>query len=194
MGANFDPSYANTVMGYWEERYVWTHNPFARYTVFFGHYIDDVLIIWNRSVELFESFDTYCNDNTLDLSFTHVLDSTDLVFLDLVLYHEGRSICTKNYCKPTSGNSYLHYTSCHHPSWTKNIQSGQFKRLRRNCTNREEYELQSVSLQNPFLQKGYPVELIQMAHDKFLDSAPPPKIRKKTDTNTIMFVTEYNSK
>lgn len=77
MGANFAPSYANIVMGYWEERYIWTHNLYARYLVLLGRYINDILIIWNGSIELFESFLTNCNDNTLDL------------------------ICTKNDCKPT---------------------------------------------------------------------------------------------
>lgn len=66
---NFAPSYANIVMGYCEERYVWTHNPFARYIVFFGPYIDDVLVTWNGSVELFDSFVTYCNDNIFGSQF-----------------------------------------------------------------------------------------------------------------------------
>lgn len=181
-------------LSYWEERYVWTHNPYDIYIVFPGRYIDDILIIWNGSIELFESFFTHCNDNNLGLGFTHVLDPTNLVFLDLVLYHEGGSICTKNYCKPTSGNSYLHYTSFLHPSWIKNILSGQFQRLRRNCSNRGEYELQSVSLKNTFLQKGYPAELVQTAHDKFLEKLPAPKIHEISDADTIRFVTMYNSK
>lgn len=47
MGANLAPGYANLTMGYWDEGHIWAKNPFAEHIVFYGHYIDDNLLIWN---------------------------------------------------------------------------------------------------------------------------------------------------
>lgn len=46
MGANFAPGYANLTMGYLEEGYIWANNPFAKHIMFYGRYIDDVLLTW----------------------------------------------------------------------------------------------------------------------------------------------------
>lgn len=47
MGAHFAPSYANLTMGHWEHQYIWHNNPFSSHIVFYGRYIDDVIIIWD---------------------------------------------------------------------------------------------------------------------------------------------------
>lgn len=111
MGANFAPVYANLTMGYSEEMTIWADNPFSQYIFFYGRFIDDVLLIWSGGPNLSSAFVAYCNDNLLGLSFTHEIDQSELVFLDLVLSHDKDTIITSNH-KPTSGNSYLHYTSC----------------------------------------------------------------------------------
>lgn len=114
MGANFAPVYANLTMGYWEEGHVWANKPFAKHIVFYRRYIDDILLKWSGGLDVFTSFVAHCNANNLGLSFTHVLDPNELVFLDLVLFHDQQAILTRNHTKPTSGNSYFHFDSCHH--------------------------------------------------------------------------------
>lgn len=47
MGANFAPSYANLAMGYWEKNYIWYNNSFLANIVFFGRYIDNIIVIWD---------------------------------------------------------------------------------------------------------------------------------------------------
>lgn len=130
MGANFAPSYANLAMGYWEEHYISHNNPYSSYIVFFGRYIDDLIVIWDGPIDSITSFVDHCNHNPYGLSFTHVSDPNCLAFLDLELSHVDESIIAKNYIKPTAGNSFLHYKSCHYPKWTNNIPKGQFCRLR----------------------------------------------------------------
>lgn len=62
---------------------------------------------------MFSSFVDHCNSNKLRLFLTHVFDSDKLIFLDLVLSHDQNVITTSNHIKPTGGNSYLHFESCH---------------------------------------------------------------------------------
>lgn len=56
MGLNFAPCYTNIAVGYWEDFSIWNNNPFARKIVCYGRYIDDVLIIWNGTIEQFSLF------------------------------------------------------------------------------------------------------------------------------------------
>lgn len=116
MGANFAPVYAKLTMGHWEEDNIWANNPFAKFIVYFGRYIDDIVLIWSGGPEKFSSFVAYCNSNTFGLTFTHVLNSQQLVFFDRVPIHDEDRIVTRNHIKPTSGNSYLHFDSGHHPT------------------------------------------------------------------------------
>lgn len=115
MGANFAPSYANLAIGYWENNYIWRHNPFSANIIFFGRYIDNKIGIWDGTTDLITSFVDHCNHNPYGLSFTHVSDSISLAFLDLELGHVGDTIIAKNYTKPMAGNSFLHHKNCHYP-------------------------------------------------------------------------------
>lgn len=172
-------------------------NPFSQYIIFFGHYIDDVLLIWTGGPDLFSTFVAYCNDNSLGLSFTHEINQNELVFLDLVLSHDEQTIITSNHNEPTSGKSYLHFNSCYHPTWKDNIPKGQFHGLRRNCTKTEDYMAQGRHMQRKFEEKGYPRALVM---DAFLQNKTQlPKNKNKNDrsstmANTARFVSTFNSK
>lgn len=120
-------------MGKWEHQYIQQNNPYASHIVYYGCYIDDVVIIWDGPESMIPAFLQYCNTNNMGLSFTSVSDSNKLAFLDLKLFHHDNTICTQNYTKPTSGNSYLHYNRCHHPRWINNIPKSELCRLKHNC-------------------------------------------------------------
>lgn len=51
MGANFAPSYANLAMVFWEKHNILQNNPFSANIVFFGQYIDDIIVIWDGTPE-----------------------------------------------------------------------------------------------------------------------------------------------
>lgn len=170
MGANFAPSYANLTMGYWELLHIDHNNPFATHVVYSGWYMDDIIIIWDGSPQLIDSFVHHCNNNTLGLSFTHVSAQESLAFLDLELCHKDRSIYTKNFVKPTAGNSYLHYSSCHHPRWVNNIPRSQYCHLWKNCTRDDDYTTQGQFLTQKFKDKGFPTPLADEAFFQYFDS------------------------
>lgn len=50
---------------------------------FFRRYIDDRIIIWVNSPSFIDSVVQYCNSNNMGLLFTHVWNSTSLVFSSL---------------------------------------------------------------------------------------------------------------
>lgn len=67
-------------MGYWEKGHIWANNSFAEHIVFYGRYIDDILLIWDGGPDVFSPFVAHCNADPLGLSFTHVLDPKELFF------------------------------------------------------------------------------------------------------------------
>lgn len=160
MGAHFAPSYVNLTMGYWEHLHIWQNNPYASHLVFYAHYIDDVVIIWDGPDTLIPGFLEHCNTNTMDLSFTVVSDDNKLAFLDLELFHHDNNICAQNYTKPTSGNSLLHYRS-YHPRWVNNFPKSQFCWLRHNCARIQDYATHGLILKTKFKEKGYPDEIVE---------------------------------
>lgn len=190
MGAKFAPSYANLTMGLWENRFIWNNNSFAKHLVFFGRYIDDIIIIWGGSQSLIDNFVLHCNINDLGLSFTSACNKDSLSFLDLELFHGHDQIIARNYTKPTAGNLYLHFDS-YHPQWVNNIPKGQFCRLRQNCTRDCDYVSQSTHLKQKFLEKGYPDKLVDQLYSTFL-SGKKTKCDKPPENTEARFVTRYH--
>lgn len=172
MGTNFAPSYANLTMGLWEKRYIWSNNPFSSQIIFYGRYIDDVVIIWDGTPLTIQPFIDHCNQNNMGLTFTSVQNQDSLAFLDLLLCHDQQTIYTQNYNKPTAGNSYLHFKSCHHPRWINNIPKSQFCRLKQNCTRTEDFTTHGNYLTKKFLEKGYPPKLIDDAFTFYQENEP----------------------
>ena len=68
---------------------------------------------------------------------------------------------TSTYSKPTDKNSLLQF-SYHHPrALRENLPYGQFLRIRRNCTNKEDFLSQSTVLTNKLSEKGYPKKILK---------------------------------
>ena len=194
MGAHFAPCYANLFMGFWEKFHIWMQNPFAQHLVYYGRYIDDVIVIWDGSADRAVDFVNYCNTNPYGIRFTHVLDAKSLVFLDLELtWNEEGAITSKTHFKETAGNSYLHWKSCHLPKWKENIPYSQFCRLRRNCTDTEQYLLQAKILEKKFMEKGYAVQHIQKARDRYIEGCSSKAAVENGAPREVMFITKFNN-
>lgn len=194
MGAHFAPCYANLFMGFWEKFYIWFQNTFGRHLVYYGRYIDDVLIILDGSLEAVSQFVSYCSSNQFGIKFTHVVDAKSLVFLDLELASDVDGNNTpKTHFKETMGNSYLHQEICHHPKWKENIPYSQFCQLCRNCTHIRDYDDQAVILTKKFQEKGYDLQHIQKAVDRYregITNRDGPTSDK--EHHGTLFITRYN--
>ncbi|XP_068115920.1 mucin-2-like [Hyperolius riggenbachi] len=192
MGTRFAPAFANLYMGWLEEQIIWSpDNPFRGSLVLHRRFIDDIICVWEGTTEDLYGYRDYLNGNNLGLSFTMETDNLQVHFLDLDIKVDPRdaSISTTNYFKPTDRNGYLDYHSAHHKPWLKNVPFGQFKRLRRNCTNKEDYIKQSEILRTRFQEKHYPTPLIESAFERASTLTQQdcllPKKQANSDQNSI---------
>lgn len=71
MGACFSPSLANLYMGWWERSRIFAcGSPLRANTLFYGRYIDDLILIFSEEADSLEELLAYLNDNGLNLKFT----------------------------------------------------------------------------------------------------------------------------
>ena len=135
MGTRMAPSYANLVLAYLEEK-LYTKLK-EKYGSEFGTYIeqnflrylDDCFIIWPHSKWDLDSFAKELNSLHPSLKFTQESRTSEIPFLDILVYLKDILVYTDLYYKPTDTHQYLHFNSCH-PRHTKhNIPYSQARSL-----------------------------------------------------------------
>ena len=89
--------------------------------------------------------------------------------------------------KPTDSHSYLLYSSSHPNHTKRSIPFSQFLRLRRLCSEDEDFHTKSLEMRDFFVQRGYPTSLLDTAFSK---ASQIP--RSETLTNPVTNVTENN--
>ena len=154
MGTKMGPSYANLFVGYVEQQI------FERYTGpipdFFGRYIDDCLGTASCTRADLERFINYFYGFHHALKFTWEISETCVSFLDISTSINGDALATSVTYKPTDSHSYLLFSSSH-PNHTKqSIPYSQFLRLRRLCSDDNEFGTKSLEMRTFFVERGYP--------------------------------------
>ncbi|CAH2294113.1 Hypothetical predicted protein [Pelobates cultripes] len=152
----------------------------------YRRFIDDILIIWKGNWGEVEDFMMSINNNQWGLSFTHKQHKSTIDFLDLTLIGVEGKIITKTYQKSVDVNGYLHARSGHHPTWIQNIPSGQFTRIRRNCSFMCDYEKEALMLSQRFVEKAYPLRIILEAYLKGLKFGMIPRSEAHNKTLLTM--------
>ncbi|XP_077112541.1 uncharacterized protein LOC143767905 [Ranitomeya variabilis] len=92
------------------------------------------------------------------------MSQTEIEFLDLKLNLRDSKITTSLYRKPTATNSLLHFSSFHPQHLKEGIPKGQFYRVKRNCTQQEDFLKHSRDLTSRFRERGYPKKIIPRAY------------------------------
>ncbi|KAJ1189456.1 hypothetical protein NDU88_006201 [Pleurodeles waltl] len=167
MGSTFAPSLACLYMYQFEKLFILpTENPFFENIKLWRRYINDILIIWQGSLQTIDSFTNWIN--TLDpfLRFTAHVSTTQVPFLDLMIQIVNGKLVTDTYHKSTDRNSLLLYES-HHPKAPRdNLPFGQFLRLRRNCSTAQLFEAQACELEDKLRHRHYPTKIINPAYKR----------------------------
>lgn len=78
----------------------------------------------------------------------------------------GKKLAVGLYKKVVDRNTYLHFKSFNSQTLRQNIPYGQFLHIRRNSTNLEQFKKYSSKMQEDFIQRGYPVNLVSDAAEK----------------------------
>ena len=81
--------------------------------------------------------------------------SNEVHFLDATISLKHRKLRTTLFTKPTDSHFYLNTSSCHQSHVLKNILKGQFIRLRRICSRKSDYLLNSEILCKQFIERGF---------------------------------------
>ena len=185
MGTKMGPNYANLFVGFVEKQI------FEQYTDptsdYLGRYIDHCVGTASCSRGELEQLINYVNNFHPALQFTWEISETSVSFLDILVSINGNRLVTSVFYKPTDSHSYLLYSSSHPNHTKRSIPFSQFLRLRRLCSEDEDFHTKSLEMRDFFVQRGYPTSLLDTAFSK---ASQIP--RYETLTNPVTNVTENN--
>lgn len=86
MGTICAPSYANLLLGWWEDSHRKDLSFHMQHILFWAHYIDDVMMLWDHTKALFVDFVHTLNQNTLGLKFISEINEKVIHFLNLTIW------------------------------------------------------------------------------------------------------------
>ena len=195
MGTRLAPSFANLYMYHYEDKFVY---PYHLQPKVWYRYIDDVFMIWDHGKDELDKFVTHLNMCNANITFSSEISPTHLSFLDVKVKLIENQLVTDLYTKPTDRNTYLPYNSAHPQHCMRGLPYGQFLRIRRICSNNEDFEKHSAVKAAQLLQHGYPKELLVegmfKAYSKHRESLLTKPCLKKAQTVSehIYLTTTYN--
>uniref|UniRef100_A0A8C5MIH2 Reverse transcriptase domain-containing protein n=1 Tax=Leptobrachium leishanense TaxID=445787 RepID=A0A8C5MIH2_9ANUR len=196
MGTRFAPSYANLFMAYWESQIACAGHDWGRNLVLYRRYIDDVLIVWEGSHTDLVEFIAHLNDNSVGIKLDSTINKNKVDFLDLTLYTKDGRILTKTHFKDVHVNGYIDRSSDHYPPWLNGIPKGQMVRVRRNCSDVEQYQSQSQKLIHEFVAKGYEKQTLNIIKEDVLKMERSTLlVNKQQEINKediISFILDYH--
>lgn len=166
MGSSMAPTYAALFMGKLEADFMKTQQllPSVWY-----RFLDDIFMIWDHSLEDLHAFIDSLNSFHPNIKFTCTISQESVSFLDVVVSKaENLNIKTNVYVKDTNNHQYLDYTSCHPKRCKNGIPFSQAKRYRRIISSDQQFHECLPTLEKYFLDRNYPLSIIQEAFDKIL--------------------------
>ena len=157
IGSKMGKNYACTFMGVWEEEVQRkTEQEIGKKPRVWLRFVDDVWGVWRGTRKEFERFVEICNSHEERIKVTHEVCERESIFLDVkVLREEGGRLRTELYVKPTDRTRYLHESSDHPRHVKQGIAKGQFRRLRRICSEDEDYWKYSKQVEQKLISRGY---------------------------------------
>ena len=158
MGTKCAPTYASLFMGRFEETHILPR--IRAFTLLYIRYIDDLFMIWKGSEKELLKFLKEINEVHPTIKFEYKYSRKKVDFLDTAVSFSGRKLKTTLYTKPTDRKAYLHGKSYHPKSTKEAIAYSQATRLRRICTEKEDFEIHAKKLMNDLTNRGYRKEKV----------------------------------
>ena len=153
MGTKCAPTYASIFMGLFEDTHIL---PRIRDKILlYVRYIDDILFLWKGTKDELKEFLIIINTLHPSIKFDFAYSETNAIFLDCNISIKDKKLRTSVYSKPTDRKAYVHSKSFH-PQSTKNaIAYGQALRLRRICTEEDDFREAASKLSADLVKRGY---------------------------------------
>ena len=123
-------------------------------------FIDDIFFIWTGNKDLLDHFISFTQNYSKSknmkskIKFEIHLSVNEVHFIDVSFFKTWK-IKDKTVTKPTDSHFYLNTSSCHRSHALKNIPKWQVIQLRRICSRKLAYLLNSEILCKTFLERGF---------------------------------------
>jgi hypothetical protein len=162
--------------------------------ILYVRYIDDVFGISTLPKDKLDKYLNHVKEFHPALQYTCVV-AKEVDMLDVTLKVTGVKIESTLFCKPTNTHAYLRYDSSHPTSCKDNIPFSQYLRIRRICSNIDEYNTQSAMITAHFVKQGYPRPMLEKHRSKAkqLDrKVLLQKVSKKVKTDRLVLPMTYH--
>ena len=161
MGTKMGPSYACLFMGHLEHL-VWStyDGPFPP---LFHRYIDDGIGITDMSEVELTRFINFIGSFNPAIQFTSNISTTSVNFLDIIVTIHLPYLSTSVYYKPTDAHGFLLYTSSHPPACRNSLPYSQLLRLRRLCSDYDDFLDRSSEMIEFFRRRSFPDSILSSA-------------------------------
>ena len=193
MGTVAAPPYATIYMGKFEETYIYPE--INNDCLFYARYIDDIFFIYTGGEAKLLEFLTNLNTKHDSIKFDHEKSMQFIPFLDTLIYiDENRQLQTTLYTKPTDTHNYLHFKSTHPKHLKQSLPYSQALRLRRICSDSNEFKKHCETLTENFKARGYAEDLINKQIEKasLVPRENTLELTPKKHSNRIPFITTFN--
>ena len=164
MGTKMGPSYACLFMGHLESSIAATYQ--GPLPELYKRYIDDCFGATTLTENEFLNYYNYAQNFHPSISFTYELSTEKVTFLDIDISLVNDSFETSVHYKTTDSHSYLKYSSSNPISTKNSIPYSQFLRLKRLCSDPNDFVDKAAEMANFFRQRSYPQNVIDEALEK----------------------------
>ena len=173
MGTPMAVNFSNLFMAKFENNLLEQYwNKHGKKPLLWIRYIDDVFLIWHGDEHEVKHFIKFCNNFSTqngmksNIRFEANVSSKSVNFLDVNVKIENGKISTDLYSKSTDAHAYLHHSSYHPWHVIRSLPKSQFIRIRRICSNINDYTKNATEFIAHFSKRGYSVpKLVKIAQE-----------------------------
>ena len=128
------------------------------------------------------------------IKFTAASSRTEIPFLDILIKVRNGLLHTDLHTKPTDTHNCLHYLSAHPRHCKDNIPFSQFLRVRRLCSQDEDFRARCSELTQHLRERDCPTDIITTALQrvKQLPRAKTLQYKPRANTHRVPFIITYN--
>jgi hypothetical protein len=113
-----------------------------------------------------QNFIDYVNDFHPAIRFTFTVSPNQVNFLDIQLNLSNGHLSSTVFSKETSTHAFVHFDSSHPVATKHGVPYSEFLRLRRLCSEEEEFHTRCAEWMVFFQNRGYPQPIIRQAYAK----------------------------
>ena len=194
MGTKCAPSYASLYMGWFENLHILPR--IKDHITMYVRYIDDLFFVWKGPESELLKFLEEINKIHPSIKFDHEYSRESINFLDTTVKLINNKLSTTLFTKPTDRRAYLHSKSYHPQSTKKSIAYSQATRLRRICTDINDFWSHASQLKKDLKNRGYNESDLSREIGRAAEKERRTLLtyKEKTSSSRIPLIVTYNKK